>query len=750
MSLDKTNSDKYRLPLTLDNYPVSDNLPSHFESLYPKFLQFMETYYESYDSSDGPAAALNDLQHNRDLEDLSPQLLKFLGNEFFSGNDYIEGFKDKKSAIQVSNLLYRSKGTSYSIQQFFRLFFGSESEVRYGRDHIFKVGDPIEESLTYISNPRYYTKTLSDGGSRTLVEVPWPGKRLQFQFDDGNFQVLALALTPKVEVVPSFYILEKSETPAGNVNYIETPVGQPRLPSSSAISPDDPTYPDYLYIVETETIITFNAYYELIENIDYIVDFNNKSINFLSPGVTESKAGWKNGDPWLDYLSINGKLSPPTDIDGNVPDRDPLTGNISSNIGKLLYPKSKVNISRPYPSGSFIGSDISDKKITDNGYYQLFSLLILNPIAIKTWREVYKDLIHPAGMYLAGEVIIESSSDMKISSQPGHSSEQYAIPVGETVSISDGQTAVSEITELNRKFVLKNSSFRSVWTTTAAAETITIPVQNQGTFNAVIDWGDGTEKSTVDAYNSSNLAHTYATAGDHTISITGSFPNIHFNNGGDKLKIKKILNLGQVGWINLDYAFYGCSNLTEFTATYRSTPLVTTMEGMFAHCTGLTDIDVSLDTSSVTNMYFMFYNCNALTSLDVSSFDTSSVLSMHYMFFDCSGLTSLDVSSFNTSAVTDMNHMFFTRGVLTSIVGVEDFDITGLDSTGDLTDFLTGGRMTTAQYDNLLVKWEAQAVFSGLTPSFGASTYTGGSAAATARAALSSNDSWNITDGGIA
>jgi surface protein len=174
------------------------------------------------------------------------------------------------------------------------------------------------------------------------------------------------------------------------------------------------------------------------------------------------------------------------------------------------------------------------------------------------------------------------------------------------------------------------------------------------------------------------------------------------------------------------------------------------MEGMFAHCTGLTDIDVSLDTSSVTNMYFMFYNCNALTSLDVSSFDTSSVLSMHYMFFDCSGLTSLDVSSFNTSAVTDMNHMFFTRGVLTSIVGVEDFDITGLDSTGDLTDFLTGGRMTTAQYDNLLVKWEAQAVFSGLTPSFGASTYTGGSAAATARAALSSNDSWNITDGGIA
>ena len=59
--------------------------------------------------------------------------------------------------------------------------------------------------------------------------------------------------------------------------------------------------------------------------------------------------------------------------------------------------------------------------------------------------------------------------------------------------------------------------------------------------------------------------------------------------------------------------------------------------------------------------------------------------------------------------------------------------------------------MTTAQYDNLLVKWEAQASgIPAMTPSFGASTYTGGSAAATARQDLIDIDGWSISDGGIA
>tara|TARA_R110000868_G_scaffold230885_2_gene484141 strand:- start:42 stop:911 length:870 start_codon:yes stop_codon:yes gene_type:complete len=270
------------------------------------------------------------------------------------------------------------------------------------------------------------------------------------------------------------------------------------------------------------------------------------------------------------------------------------------------------------------------------------------------------------------------------------------------------------------------TGFVSVWATTAINETITIPCQNSGTFNAVVDWGDGTPTSTITAYNDADLAHVYSAIGDHTISITGTFPNIYFNNGAEKTKIKKVTNLGAVGWTNLLYAFLGCSNLTEFTVG-------------------------SADTSAVTRMDAMFYGCSGLTSIDLSSFSTSSVAgSMDNMFFSCSGLTSVDVSNFVTSSVTNMTRMFINCNALTSIVGVEDFDITGLFATGGLTNFLTGGKMTTAQYDNLLVKWQAQDPFNGMTPSFGASKYTGGGAAATARQDLIDIDGWSISDGGIA
>ena len=270
---------------------------------------------------------------------------------------------------------------------------------------------------------------------------------------------------------------------------------------------------------------------------------------------------------------------------------------------------------------------------------------------------------------------------------------------------------------------LATSAFVSEWSTTVDGESITIPAQG-ATFNAVVDWGDNSPPETITS--PTGFVHPYDTAGDYTISITGTFPNIFLNGSASAPKLKKVLNLGTVGWTKLDLAFLGCTNLTEFTAG-------------------------STDTSAVTTMSEMFRSCSSLTSLDVSNFDTSSVTDMSVMFFLCSGLTSIDVSSFDTGKVTNMAYIFYGCYALTSMVGVEDWDITDLNGVTDLNLFLIGGRMTTAQYDALLVKWEAQASgIVAMTPSFGTSTYTGSSAAATAHASLNNTHGWSIGDGGIA
>ena len=203
--------------------------------------------------------------------------------------------------------------------------------------------------------------------------------------------------------------------------------------------------------------------------------------------------------------------------------------------------------------------------------------------------------------------------------------------------------------------------------TTTDSETFTIPCQDVGTFDAEIDWGDGSV-STVTAYNSANLTHTYATSGDHLILITGSFPNIYFNNGGDKLKVVSVENLGTVGWVNLETSFNGCANMASFTSGTTDTSSATSMKQMFNNCSNLTTLDVSsFDTSSVTNMRSMFYNCSSLTELDCSSFDTSSVTDFNFMFYNCSSLTELDCSSFETSSNPSVNSMFENCTSLTAL-----------------------------------------------------------------------------------
>ena len=233
-------------------------------------------------------------------------------------------------------------------------------------------------------------------------------------------------------------------------------------------------------------------------------------------------------------------------------------------------------------------------------------------------------------------------------------------------------------------------------TTTTSPQTFVIPCTNTGTFNATVDYGDGTGSQTVTAYNDANLTHSFATAGQHTITIDGTFPNVNFfNNAASRVLVNEVVDLGDVGW--LTFSFRGCTNLTAFNGGTADTSSVNNMSIMFFSCNSLTSLDLSgFDTSSVTNMSYMFYACPSLTSLNVSSFDTSSVTTMRSMLTGCSSLTNLDIKHFNVSSVT---------------VG-----------TGFLQN--ANNALTTTAYDELLEAWAAQDVQPNVPWHFGDAQYT--------------------------
>ena len=255
-------------------------------------------------------------------------------------------------------------------------------------------------------------------------------------------------------------------------------------------------------------------------------------------------------------------------------------------------------------------------------------------------------------------------------------------------------------------------------------DSFTIPCRDIGTFNAVIDWGDGST-DTITTFDAAALQHTYATAGTKTIKVSGTFTNIQFANGGDKSKVLGVMNLGIVGWENLKNAFYGCNNLDVFI-------------------TGATD------THSVNELIGMLRNCESLVFAQLTTLNTTTCTNFRNMFKGCTSVKFLDVSSFSTRLSTDFNSMFESCTNLNDINGVEWFDIGSLNGPNDLNDFMTGVTIPTARYDDLLINWDAQAVTNGQTVNFGGSTYTGGGAAAAARASLIAGDGWVIADGGIA
>lgn len=79
----------------------------------------------------------------------------------------------------------------------------------------------------------------------------------------------------------------------------------------------------------------------------------------------------------------------------------------------IVYPKNNMFI----VNDSRLGSD-SLKYIQDDKRYQIHSILIQSGIPLATWEDLFKLFVHPAGWYLAGDVVIEGIFNLSASSMP--------------------------------------------------------------------------------------------------------------------------------------------------------------------------------------------------------------------------------------------------------------------------------------------------------------------------------------------
>ena len=159
MTVDKTLLDNNRRELNLsDGSTVEGILPEYFAAEYPKLVALLSNYYDYSDAESSPNRLIHQLFQSRDLVQTDADLLGFIEDELLLGQNHFQGFINKRAAAQYSSTLYRSKGTLYSIQQFFRSFFGITPEAIYTKENVFLLNDSEigPDSLRYLTNNELY------------------------------------------------------------------------------------------------------------------------------------------------------------------------------------------------------------------------------------------------------------------------------------------------------------------------------------------------------------------------------------------------------------------------------------------------------------------------------------------------------------------------------------------------------------------------------------------------------------------
>ena len=206
------------------------------------------------------------------------------------------------------------------------------------------------------------------------------------------------------------------------------------------------------------------------------------------------------------------------------------------------------------------------------------------------------------------------------------------------------------------KTIFAAGEFITTWKTdnpgTSSSTQITIPTFTGDTYNYNVDWGDGNTDSSV----TGDITHTYTTAGTYTVQITGTFPQIYFNGGGDAQKILTVSQWGNNPWSSMINAFDGCSNLT---LTASDAPVLTGVvdtSGMFAGASSFNQDISSWNMSTVINTRAMFASASIFNQ-PLNSWNVSNVRNMGGMFANAFAFNQ-PLNSWNTSSATDMNLMF--------------------------------------------------------------------------------------------
>ena len=201
---------------------------------------------------------------------------------------------------------------------------------------------------------------------------------------------------------------------------------------------------------------------------------------------------------------------------------------------------------------------------------------------------------------------------------------------------------------------------------------------------------------------------------------------------------------------NQDIGGWDTGSVANMKDMFRSNPVfdrdigdwdtadVADMSGMFYDADAFNQDIGGWDTGSVANMKDMFRS-NPVFDQDIGDWDTADVADMSGMFYDADAFNQ-DIGGWDTGSVADMKEMFRNAAAFDQNLG--SWDVTALSAADDM---FSGVALSIANYDALLIGWNARTLKSGVTFGGGDSIYCAGESG---RSNMIASYGWTIADGG--
>jgi len=371
---------------------INNQLPDFVRSDYPKFVAFIEAYYEWMEQKDNPYGRTQFLMELADIDETLEAFIDYFKSKYllnFPASLAVTStgeMVDERTLMKNIKGFYKAKGTEKSFEFLFRILYDSEIEIYYPRSDILKISDGrwIEKkSLKLTStngndNKYMNTRVIVQRNKNTGQIETYADVNSVIQYREGVFDITEVFLDDIVGVFDYGYDA-----------YVEVDVLDGR------------TLKEMVYgVFHTVRITNGGTGYNIGDEV--FVDDMTEGINLTHGGRGEVVSIDSDGKILTVEIQNHGV---------NFLEELPLTFLSISGKGAtgVVVPNSLIEYPGYFSDNS--GMLSSNKKLQDGFYYQDFSYVIKSEVSLQKFKDSVKKLAHPAGMKLFGDISIFTKTE---------------------------------------------------------------------------------------------------------------------------------------------------------------------------------------------------------------------------------------------------------------------------------------------------------------------------------------------------